>query len=135
MEIVAACEDIRARKSHERQVGSVSTASYRLDDRGYPFHLHGFDGLFYNMVMRLHLFLHVVVLVLYLHGSGAFSLLAVDKVRAFPESLFPLLIQTHVMVPYYIGKFCLLYGSAEADYMEESLIAVREFRSLFYREK
>ena len=98
VEIVASGEDVRTWKSHERQVRSVCTSADRLHLRCDAFHLDGLHRLLYDVVVRLDLLAHVVVLVLDLADCRAFAVLSVDEVDACEHVCLLLLVEVHVVV-------------------------------------
>ena len=95
---MTAGEDVRTRKSHEREVCSVCTSADRLYLRYDAFHLHRLHCLFHDVVMRFDLLAHVVVLMLQFEGCCTFSVFFIDEIHTFLDVCLLLLVEVHVMV-------------------------------------
>ena len=95
---MTASEDVRTWQTHEREIRSVGASANRLDLRRDAFHLHGLHRFLHDVVMRLYLLTHVIILVLHLKDCSALSILLVYEVHAFLHVGLLLLVKTHVMV-------------------------------------
>ena len=79
---------IRARKSHIRESGSIRTATNRLHLGRYAGKLHGSDGFFDNLGMRLHHLPHIVILIFEFERHDVRAVLAVDVVYGSFDQFF-----------------------------------------------
>ena len=98
VEVMSTCEDVRTRKSHERKVCTVCTATDRLYFRGDALHLHCLHGFLHDVVVRFDFLAHIVILMLHVKDSSALSIFLVDEIHAFLHICLLLLVEGHVMV-------------------------------------
>ena len=135
MEVQSSSEYIRAGKTLETQVGAISAASDRLDFGLDSSHFHRFDRFFHNVVVRLDLLAHVVILVLHSGSGGSLTIFQINEITTFLNgSLLPFK-QRPVMVTDDIRDVRILYGTSETDDVEEALVTFCELRPLLYRQQ
>ena len=129
VEVEASGENVGAGQALEAEIGAVGAAADGLDLCLDPRHLHGLDGLVDDVVVGLHLFPHIIVLVLDDGRGGAGAVLGVDGVGHLLHHFLAGFELGAVVVPDDVGKVGLLYGSLEGDEVEEALVALRVFRA------
>lgn len=104
VEVEASCEKIRARKTFERELRSVRTASdgfYGWFAAGF---FYGFLCNIYYVHHRLNLFAHVVVLILDVGFGYFFTVLLIYLIYDFCNSAFAFFKQFSAVVAYDVGE-------------------------------
>jgi len=135
VEIHAAGEDVRAWEAFEGKVCAICTATDRLDLRFDACHFHGFDRLFHDEIVWLHLLTHVVVLVLDLQSGSAFTVFDIDEIDTLSYKLLLLLELLPVVVADDVAEIGLLDGTLETDDVEEAVITFCQLRTLADRKQ
>ena len=128
MEVQSAGEEVGAGKAFEREVGAVGAAADGLDLGLYPRHLHRLHRLVNDVVMRLHLLAHIIILVFHHQIHRPLSVLFVHETGHLGHHLLAGLEPGAVMVTDDIGKIGLLHAALERNEVKESFIALRVFR-------
>ena len=95
---MTSCENVRTWKPHERKVSTVSTSTDRLDLRNDAFHFHGLHRLLHDVIVRLYLLAHIVVLMLDLYGCSTFTIFLVDEIHTLLHISLLLLIEPHIVI-------------------------------------
>ena len=135
MEIVASCKDVGAGESHIGKSGPVRASPNWLGVGSDALLQHCFACYVYDVEVWLNPAPHIVVLVLKLHVCSFFTKLPAYRLRAFLHYALLALKQILVVVPYYIGKACLVHIALAVHKMEEALIAFRFLRTTAFGEQ
>ena len=132
MEVEPAGKDVGAGQALEREVGAVGAAADGLDLGFDAGHLHGFHRFVDDVVVRLHLLPHVVVLVPHFQGGRARAVLHIDEIHHLRHQFFLGLELGAVVVADDVGEVGVFHRTLEGDDVEEALVAFRVFRTLLY---
>lgn len=124
MEVDAAGEDIRTRKSTEAELGAISAATNRLHLWSDTTFLHGPEHYVDDVHLWLNLLLHIIVLVFDLYRRCAVAIFLVDLVNTFGYKTFTCLEALTVVVADDIAERGEFGVGVHTDEMEEALIAL-----------
>ena len=129
VEVQPACEDIRARQSHERKASTVRTSTDRLHQRCDTGFLHGVERQVHDELLRFDHLTHIVILVAQFERRTA-RMHLVHSLHQLVQQLFLPFESSAHMVAYDLGKRSLLDRSAYAGQMEKAFITGRMFGTL-----
>ena len=135
MEVDAAGEDIRTRKSTEAELGAISAATNRLHLWSDTTFLHGPEHYVDDVHLWLNLLLHIIVLVFDLYRRCAVAIFLVDLVNTFGYKTFTCLEALTVVVADDIaerGEFGMAQNLEDAlDDAAQSMVSESKRRQRF----